>query len=152
MKKKYAGEHYTHIKKIERLEIAILLNKGYGIRDIANGLKRSLGTISEEISKNSVKGLYCPCKANHKAYVKRKYSKYQGMKIEKNIELRNYVEQNIKQDWSPEQIAGRLKEIDTYIKYASYGAVYKFIHSEACCESNIEKLVLSKSFSKKGLL
>ncbi len=130
MKKKYAGEHYTHIKKIERLEIAILLNKGYSIRDIAKVLHRNPGSISREIKKNSIKGIYDPHKADHKAYVKRKYSKYQGMKVEKDIQLRKYIEEKItKEDWSPEQIAGRLKEIDTHIKYASYGAIYKFIYS-----------------------
>ncbi|MFZ5559863.1 MAG: helix-turn-helix domain-containing protein, partial [Patescibacteria group bacterium] len=35
--KKTVGEQlkYTHIKKAERLEIAILLNKGYSLREIA---------------------------------------------------------------------------------------------------------------------
>lgn len=129
MKKKYAGGQYTHIKKIERLEMAILLDKGYSIRDIAKSFHRNPSAIAREISKNSVKGIYDPYKANHKAYVRRKYSKYQGMKIVKDIELRRYVEKNIKQDWSPEEIAGRLKNIDKDIKYVSYQGIYKFIYS-----------------------
>jgi len=40
---------YTHIKKAERLQIAILLNKGYSCRDIAKVLKGSPNTISREI-------------------------------------------------------------------------------------------------------
>ena len=130
-KEKIVGEQikYTHIKKAERLEIAILLNKGYGIRDIAKVLKRGLGTISDEINNNGVNGEYDFKKANHKAYVKRKYSKYQGMKIVKNKELQNYVEDKIKKDWSPETIAGRLKNIETNIKYAGKGAIYKYIYS-----------------------
>jgi len=31
---------YSHIKKAERLEIAILLKRGYSIRDIAKASKR----------------------------------------------------------------------------------------------------------------
>ena len=96
---------------------------------MAKVLKRSPGSISEEIAKNSVKGIYDPHKANHKAYVRRKYSKFQGMKIEKDLNLRNYVEDKITQDWSPEQIAGRLKKVDTHIKYTSHQAIYKFIYS-----------------------
>jgi len=120
---------FTHIKKAERLEMSILLNKEYGIRDIAKALKRDPGAISREIANNSVNGAYDPKKANHKACVKRKYSKYQGMKIENNKELRDYVEKKIKQDWSPEQIAGRIKEIDKDLKRVSYQGIYKFIYS-----------------------
>ena len=125
MKKK----KYAHIKKAERLEIAILLDKEYSIRDIAKTLKRGIGTISEEINNNSTLGIYDPHKADVKAWSKRKYSKYQGMKIRENDELLSYVEKRLKKDWSPEQIAGRLKEIDKHIDYASYEAIYKYIES-----------------------
>jgi IS30 family transposase len=121
--------NYKHIIKTERLEIALLKGKGYSNRDIAKALKRSPNTISLEIAKNSVRGKYDPHKAQHKAYVKRKYSKYQGMKIVEDRRLWNYVEERLKTDWSPEEIAGRLKEIDRHIKYASRGAIYKFVYS-----------------------
>jgi IS30 family transposase len=120
---------YSHIKKTERLEIAILLKKKHSLRSIAGVLNRSVGTISEEISLNKVNGAYDPLKADHKAYVKRKYAKYQGMKVVENRELRGYVEEKSKESWSPEQIAGRLQKVDTNIKYASRGAIYKFIFS-----------------------
>jgi IS30 family transposase len=123
------NKKYSHIKKSERLEISILLKKGYGVREIARALQRSPGTISEEIKRNSTKGVYDPCKADHKAYVKRKYSKYQGMKVEGDGQLRGYVEEKIEKDWSPEQVAGRLKNHDTHIKYASREAIYKFVYS-----------------------
>lgn len=125
MKKK----NYHHITKTERQEIALYLAKKYTLRDIAKMVKRSPNSISREIKLNSVKGKYDPEKANHKVYVKRKHSKYQGMKIAKDDQLRSYVEEKIKQDWSPEEIAGRLKEIDKHIKYASRGAIYKFVYS-----------------------
>lgn len=120
---------YTHIKKEERLEIAILLNRNFGIRDIAYALKRNPSAISREIENNSIDGVYDPVKANHKTYVKRKYSKYQGMKIAEDGQLRKYVEDRIEKDWSPEEVAGRIKNIDKNIKYASRGAIYKFIYS-----------------------
>lgn len=122
-------QKYRHIKKAERLEIAILLGKNYSIRDIAKALNRSPGTISEEISSNSVNGIYDPHKADHKSYVKRKYSKYQGMKVVQNKELRNYVEEKIKEEWSPEQISGRIKNKDKHIKYVGFKGIYKFIQS-----------------------
>jgi len=120
---------YQHIKKAERLEIAILLKKGYGYGEIAKVLGRSKSSISEEVNKNKVKGEYDPAKANLKTWTRRKYSKYQGMKIIEDKRLRNYVEEKIKQDWSPEEIAGRLKKVDTYLTYVSHRVIYKFVHS-----------------------
>lgn len=121
--------NYRHIKKAERLEIAVLRERKYSLRAIAEVLRRSPNTISKEIRDNSVNGIYDPIKAHHKSYVKRKYSKYQGMKVIGNIDLWNYTEEKLKQEWSPEIIAGRLKEIDAHIKYAGKGAIYKFISS-----------------------
>ena len=139
---------YHHIKKAERLEIAILLNKGYGVRNIAEVLNRGPGTISEEIKGNSVNGVYNPHKADHRAYVKRKYSKYQGMRIAKNKQLREYVEEKIKQDWSPQEIAGRIKKVETHILYASRGAIYKFIYSPY--GRQLEKHLRYKGKKRKG--
>ena len=83
---------YQHITKSERLEIALLKEKRYSIRDIARVLNRSPGTISDEIRRNSVSASYDPSKANHKAYIARKYSKYQGMKVVQRPALRDYWE------------------------------------------------------------
>lgn len=102
---------YHHITKTERLEIALLKSKKYSIRDIARALRRGPGAISDEIKQNSVKRTYDPAKADHKAYVARKRSKYQGMKIESRPELRAYVETKMREDWSPEEVSGRIREI-----------------------------------------
>ena len=123
------NKKYKHIKEAERLEIAILLEKKYSVRNIAKVLARSPNSISLEIRNNSVNNVYDSRKAQHKAYVKRKYSKYQGMKVVSNMELQKYIEENIKNDWSPEIIAGRIKEEDKHIKYAGKGAIYKYLYS-----------------------
>lgn len=141
------NKKYSHIKKAERLEIAILLNKGYSYRDIARTLKRSVSSISEEINNNSVNGIYDPQKANHKAYVKRKNSKYQGMKVVGNFDLWNYLEEKIKEDWSPEAIAGRIRNVDTQIKSISAKGVYKFIYS--VYGRNFERFLAYKGKKRK---
>lgn len=120
---------YHHITKTERSEITLLRQRKYSLRDIGRMLKRSVSSLSEEIKNNSINGKYDPGKAQHKAYVKRKYSKYQGMKVVSDVRLRSYVEENIKRDWSPDEISGRIKNIDKNIKYASRQAVYKFVYS-----------------------
>lgn len=123
------NKKYSHINKAERLEIKILLDKGYSYRSIARVLKRSISSISEEIRNNGVNGEYDPEKAHHKARVKRKNSKYQGMKIVEDDNLWRYIENKIKEDWSPEMISGRIEEIDRHIKYISPKGIYKFIYS-----------------------
>lgn len=117
---------YKHFKKEERLELSILLQKGYSKREISKAMGRSHSTIVREVKKNSVNGKYDAQKANQKAYRKRKYSKYQGMKVKENPEIEDYVKKKIKK-WSPEVIAGRLfLEKDISIKADT---IYKYLYS-----------------------
>ncbi len=120
---------FAQIKTAERREIAFLLGKKYSLRSIATMLGRSPNTIATEVLENATRGIYDPVKADHKAYVKRKYSKYQGMKVVDNHVTRNYVEEKLREDWSPEQIAGRMKYVDTHIPYVSHQGIYKFVYS-----------------------
>lgn len=117
---------YKHFAKDERNELAILLKKGYSLRNIARVLGRSPASVSREVKRNNVKGEYVPDKAQHKAYVKRLYSKYQGMKIRENQFLANYICEKIKLGWSPERISGRLRLETGYP--ISFKAVYKYLY------------------------
>lgn len=105
------------------------MDKNYSFRDIAKSLGRSVSTISEEIRQNSVKGEYRPAKAHHKAYVRRKYSKYQGKKIVSNRELRGFVEEKLYDDQSPQAIAGRLKKREKHLPFVSKDSIYRYIKS-----------------------
>ena len=147
MKKVKNKKKYSHISLVERKEIEMLLDEGRSQNYIARTLKRGKGTISEEIGENSVKGNYNAQKAHHKAYVKRKYSKYQGMKIVGNKATRDYVENHLRNDQSPETIAGRMKEVDTDIPYAGKGAIYKFVYS--VYGRPLEKFLYSQAVHKK---
>lgn len=117
---------YKHFGKDERNELAILLKRGYSLREIAEVLGRNPSSVSREIKRNSVKGEYVSNKAQHKAYVKRLYSKYQGMKIRENPFVENYIHKKIKLGWSPERMAGRLKLETGYS--ISFKAVYKYLY------------------------
>ena len=120
---------YKHFAKDERNEISVLLNKGYSIRDIAYALRRNPSSVSREIKKNSVNGQYEPDKANHKAYKRRKYSKYQGMKIRENKWLEEYLEEKMRIGWSPEQIAGRLKLENANKSVIGFKSIYKYLYT-----------------------
>ena len=115
---------YTHITTVERKEIAYLHNeKGYSLRHIAQILERNVSSISREIQRNrtisssttitshstSRAKTYHARWAKHKAYVRRKYSKYQWMKIQNNDRLKTYVIERLQKNWTPEMISGRLR-------------------------------------------
>jgi IS30 family transposase len=119
---------YQHLKQEERNEIAILLKKGYSLRNIAHALGRSPSSVSREIKRNSAKRKYVPRKAKHKAYVRRKYSKYQGMKIRENSEIENYVEEKLRLSWSPASISGRMKS-DLGIS-VHHTVIYKYLYGQ----------------------
>lgn len=120
---------YSHITKTERQEIAILSEKGYSRRAIALVLGRNVSSISREINSRKTKGIYDPQKAHAKARVRRQNAKYQGMKVVGNRELSDYVETKLSEDWSPEAISGRIKEVDRRVRYISAKGIYKFVAS-----------------------
>ena len=92
-------------------------------------LCRSVSAISDEIKINSVRGKYNPEKAHHKSYVRRKYSKYQGMKIVQDKELKEFVDKNLYEDQSPRAIAGRLKKREKHLSYTSKDSIHRYIKS-----------------------
>jgi transposase, IS30 family len=118
---------YKHFSKTDRFEISVLLKKGYSVRDIAYAMGRNPSSVSREIKRNSVDGIYDPSKAHHKAYVKRYYAKFIGMKVRENTEIEDYIWEKMPKGWSPECIAGRI-ERDKGIKI-SHMAIYRYLYS-----------------------
>lgn len=120
---------YTHLGQHERDRIEALLNAGHTQAEIAEVLKVHKSTVSREIRKRRRRdGRYDADTAQHKAYVKRKYSKYQGMKIEKNEELKARIIQGLKEKRSPDEIAGRMNR-DSGRCVVNCKAIYKWLYS-----------------------
>lgn len=119
---------WHHVTASERREITLYLTKGHSQADIARMLEHSPSTISAEL-KRMVKGVYDPEKASQKARVKRLYSKTQGMKVHGHAGLLAYVREKLKLDWSPEQIAGRIRRFEKHLPTVSTDAIYKFVKS-----------------------
>lgn len=121
---------YNHLEQDERLQISILLKKGYSIREIALALGRSPSSVSREVRRNKMvkSDTYDARKAQHKSRVRRLYSKYQGMKVGLNPKIQRYVHEKMKLSWSPEAVAGRLK-LETRGKLSlSPETIYKYIY------------------------
>jgi transposase, IS30 family len=117
-------QKYTHLAYEERFTIEKLFNANVAIRSIAEFLGRSPNTISREIKKNSVKGIYTAEKAHKKTYFKRWRSKRQCMKVSLDRFLIRFVEKKLQEKWSPKQISGYLRR--EYEIECSSKAIYKW--------------------------
>jgi IS30 family transposase len=106
-----------------------LLDKGYSQRNIAECLKRSNSSISDEIRLGMVRNKYDPEKAHHKAYVRRWQSKYQGMRIVGDTKLKDFVNERLLKDDSPPNISGRIWKHEKHLQYVSKNSIYRYIES-----------------------
>jgi len=120
---------YSHLSFEERFVIEKLFNRELKIREIADFLSRSPNTISREIEKNRVNGIYDAKKAEQKARTKRWSSKSQYLKVAMDSFLSRFIEEKLKMKWSPKQISGYLKRESGII--CSSKAIYKFVESRA---------------------
>jgi IS30 family transposase len=122
---------YQHITSSQRNELSVLLRAKTKQKEIAKLLKKHRVTIWREKKRNRKK--YKKYHAGHaKEIVEQKQIKAhrQQRKIEHNSWIRNYVVKKIKRRWSPEQIAGRIKEKWPDAKNRQIGkdSIYKYIY------------------------
>ena len=116
---------YKHLSFEERFAIEKLCDGDVAIREIANFLGRSPNTISREVNKNTVCGVYTAIKANQKAYQRRWRAKRQCLKVAMDSFLVQFVEAKLELKWTPKSISGYLKE-ELSIS-CSAKAIYKYI-------------------------
>lgn len=128
---------YCHFIQEERDRIQALWDAKTKISVIARILKRDKGALSREIKRNRRKirtrrgthnGRYEATVAQHKAYVRRKYAKYQGQTINEDEDLQGYIIQGLKQFWSPQEISGRMEK-ERRPFYASKTAIYEWLYT-----------------------
>lgn len=112
----------------ERLEISILLEKGYSKRAISRALKRGHNTVSYEVKQNSVNGTYDPHKAEAKARLRKRMRRFQWKKINQIKELREYIISGLKAGWNPDEISGRMK-LEKRGFSVSKTAIYDWLYS-----------------------
>ncbi len=128
---------YRQINQFDRDRIQALLDTKVEQKEVARILGRHPSTISREIQRNRRKqrkrggtrdGPYEATVAEHKAYVRRKYAKYQGKKIWENNELKKYIVSGLKKHWSPDDISGRMKK-ENKPYYISKTAIYEWLYT-----------------------
>lgn len=120
---------YHQISDAEQLQLSILLKKDFSLRDIAEAMSRDHTTLGREIARNSVNKKYDPKKAKQKKRLRRRYSKYQGMKVRERPKLKEFIVRKMQIGWTPEEIAGHLGTRQQTLPYISAKGIYKWLYS-----------------------
>jgi len=120
--------NFTQLTAHKRDRMEALLNSGHNQSEVANILKVNKSTISREMVRRKKDGYYDAETAHHKATVNRENSKHQGMKIERNPDLKKHIISELKQYQSPDCIAGRMKKERRSIRVSS-DAIYRWLRS-----------------------
>jgi IS30 family transposase len=120
----------SNLTQYEREKIEFYLNCKCGIREMAGFLNRDHSVISREVQRN--KGCFSPYSAKvAQANANRKSHKTNKRKLDKDSELRDHVIEQLREDRSPEQIAGRLaKHPPSFLhgKTISHESIYQYIY------------------------
>ena len=116
---------YTQLTLSKRYHISALQNAGFNQKNIASELKVHPSTISRELKRNRdiIRG-YNAELAQIKS-TKTEMQKKKRFSLTKPIE--KYIRAKLKQDWSPEQIAGRMK-LDTGMSVV-HETIYRYIYT-----------------------
>ena len=112
-----------------RVKIETLLGEGRSKRYIARSLHIPPPTIRYELKEHSVRQKYTAQKAQKKAEQRRWRAKTQVLKVATNKDIETYVVDHLKEYWSPESIAGRLKYIDRHLPPVGKDAIYAYLES-----------------------
>lgn len=120
-----------HLTVVERDRLAELRNQGAAQKEIAAALGRSPSTISRELRRNRVGDHYYAGQAQQESQRRRRERPLQR-KLD-DPELNETVRVGLSQQWSPEQIAGRMKQrqSDRRDRRVSPQTIYAWIKQDA---------------------
>lgn len=122
-------KEFRHLDFRARDRIEALWRAGHTKKEISQILEVHKSTVSRElINRKQLDGNYRASNAEHKARIKRGNSKYQGMKIERNSDLRKFIIQELMKKRSPDEIAGRMMKEGRNPR-VNKDAIYKWLYS-----------------------
>jgi IS30 family transposase len=115
---------YTQLTCEQRYQIKALLKMRHTQTEIANVLGVNKSTISRELQRNRGGRGYRPKQAHEKALERRK----QKGKPIIGTETWHLIEEKLRLDWSPEQIAGWLKNHN--LQAVSHEHIYQYVYAD----------------------
>ena len=114
---------YTQLTQEQRYQIKALLDIEESQTKIAEKIGVNKSTIQRELKRNRGKRGYRPKQA-HEMVLKRRREKSQPRIYKETWRL---VEEKLREDWSPEQISGRLKKENISI---SHERIYQYVYAD----------------------
>jgi IS30 family transposase len=125
---------FSHFTPENKNELSILLRAGIKQVEIAKLLNKTPSAVCQEIKRNpaNTKTGYNAKIAKDNYTDRRIKANKRFKKIENNDWIKKYIIRKITKYWSPEQIAGRIKEKwpDNKTKLIGKDSIYKFIYTE----------------------
>lgn len=130
---------HKHLTAEERSWIEFFIDQEMSIREIALALNRCHTSISREIRRNSSLGGYRGQTANKRAELRRKQPRH--FQRQQHEPLVAYVEKKLRKDWSPEQIANRIRKDyhDDDNMRISVETIYCWVYTAARHGSTVHK-------------
>lgn len=113
---------YRQLTYEQRVELYALLKADHNQTQIAKIIDVSKSTVSREIKRNTGLKGYRPKQANQQALDRRQHAEKHVRFTE---EVKNLVNELLKQKWSPEQISGRLELLN--IATVSHETIYQHV-------------------------
>ena len=115
----------------EREEISRGIAAKQSIRSIAVGLGRSPSTVSREIGRNGGYDKYRALEADEQAWERAR--RWKPCRLVRSGQLLGLVEEKLREDWAPEQIAGWLKRTypDNESLHVSHETIYRSLFIQA---------------------
>lgn len=114
---------YTQLTREQRYQIKVLLKTGHSKSQIAEAIGTHRSTIYRELKRNRGERGYRPKQAHRKSMERRK------AKTKRRIRREDWqrVEEKLRENWSPEQVSGKLRQADIRI---SPEWIYQYVYMD----------------------
>lgn len=119
--------YYNQLTQKERRQIKAFLDMDWPIDAIASRIGRHRSTIYRELKRNRINENYFPVKAHTRAQARKRRK---PLKIWVNSQSYKYVMKRLKQGWSPEQIAGRMRRLSLPFRVC-HETIYQYVYRHA---------------------
>lgn len=135
----------------DRQKLQYWLRSKQGLRDIAAIMRKNHSVLSREIKRNGGDRKKYRADVAQALCDKRRHQKRKS-KLEKCPALKQYVVEKLKEEWSPEEIAGRLKDVSASATNGvtiSHESIYEYIYTKAPKYEQLFKLLPQRQIKRR---
>jgi IS30 family transposase len=132
-------KNHNKITWRERDKIAVWLAEKITLREIARRLERSVSSISDEIKRNTKDGVYTAISAQYLSVTRASSGRSKDSR--KASWIYNHIENKLREGWTPEQIAGRLKR-EYHKKIVCHETIYRYVYCPENADKNLKEYLV----------